>query len=345
MPGIFNNKYFNAEVFGKYMETVPRVKQNAFIKAGIFNSRPNLKTMLTDQTGGAYITVPMVGRIGGTAQNYDGEVDITADGIGSYMQSMIVTGRMKAWEEKDFTQDITGKDFMAEIGKQVADYWDDVDQLTILAILSGIFGMTSAAGGAFVDKHTFDLTEGESAPDLVDATTLNNTIQKASGANKSIFTLAIMNSQISTNLENMQLINYGKYTDANGVEKDLQIGTWNGRTVMIDDDGTFDESTGKYTTYILGRNAFDYCDVGAKVPYETARDSFTDGGVDTLITRQRKLFAPRGISFIQPSSGFIKSPTDAQLATAANWKMVKNSEDNKFLDHRAVPIARIISKG
>ena len=34
MPSIFDSKYFNAEVFGKYLETIPRVKQNAFLSAG-----------------------------------------------------------------------------------------------------------------------------------------------------------------------------------------------------------------------------------------------------------------------------------------------------------------------
>ena len=69
--GAFNSKIFNAEVFGRYLETVPRVKQNAFIKAGILRSRPDLKPMLTEQTGGNFISIPMTGRIGGDAQNYD----------------------------------------------------------------------------------------------------------------------------------------------------------------------------------------------------------------------------------------------------------------------------------
>ena len=68
--GVFNSKNFNSEVFGKYLETVPRVKQNAFLKAGILRSRPDLKTMLTEQTGGNFISVPMTGLIGGDALNY-----------------------------------------------------------------------------------------------------------------------------------------------------------------------------------------------------------------------------------------------------------------------------------
>ena len=71
MPG-FDKKIFNAEAFGRYVDTIPRVKQNQFLKAGILNTRNDLKTMLSEQTGGNYVTVPMFGRIGGEALNYDG---------------------------------------------------------------------------------------------------------------------------------------------------------------------------------------------------------------------------------------------------------------------------------
>ena len=111
MPG-FDKKVFNAEAFGRYVDTIPRVKQNQFLKAGILNTRNDLKTMLTEQTGGNYITIPMYGRIGGDALNYDGATNITADNMDTYSQSMIVVGRAKAWTELDFSTDITGEDFM-----------------------------------------------------------------------------------------------------------------------------------------------------------------------------------------------------------------------------------------
>lgn len=389
--GIFDSKYFNAEVFGKYLETVPRVKQNAFLKAGILRPRNELKTMLAEQAGGNYISVPMSGLIGGDAQNYDGNTDITADGIDTYLQSMIVIGRMKAWQEKDFTADITGKDFMAEIASQVANYWDDIDQKTIIAVLNGIFAMSG--NDDFSDKHTLNVT-GDTG--VVTETTLNNAIQRAAGANKNIFTLAIMHSQVATNLENMQLLEYVKGTEANGIQRKIGLADWNGRTVLIDDDVptetteavyaksadtevngiktyyTRSGSAGKYTytevaeptgnpstsnyyektangntvytTYILGQGAFDYCDCGAKVPTETARDAEKAGGIDKLITRQRKLYAPRGISFIQPSTPII-SPTEAQLETGSNWGLVKGTTENAWYNHKAIPITRIISNG
>ena len=268
-----------------------------------------------------------------------------------------------------------------------------------------------------------------------------------------------MHSMISTNLENQQLINFLKYTDKDGVQRDLSIGTLNGRIVLIDDgvphydaittaevkgtytlaistafakdekvtiDGveykcvegtpgenefkgadknaqatslvsalnrnlldfiataasgtiTFTQRVGGvgakptasttattgaigsvtngtagvaevketvYTTYVFGEGAFEYCDVGAKVPYEMARDAAKNGGETTLYGRKRKVFAPKGISFVgNPATS---SPTDAELSDGANWDIVNNGKtgaDKKYIDHRAIAICRIISKG
>lgn len=340
--GVFNSKTFNSEVFGKYLETVPRVKQNAFLKAGILRSRADLKSMLTEQTGGNYISVPMTGLIGGDVLNYDGSTDITGTSLETYLQSMIVVGRAKAWTEKDFSFDITGKDFMAEIAAQVGDYWDDIDQTTILAILEGIFGVST---DNFSSEHTLDIS-GEASDNKVGATTLNTAIQKAAGANKNIYTMAIMHSEVATNLENLQVLSYWKESDKDGMQKEVSLASWNGRTVLIDDDVPTESTDAgtKYTTYILGQNAFDYVDCGAKVPNETYRDPKTNGGEDMLITRQRKIFAPRGFSFVQPSTAIV-SPTDTQLKTAARWTIVKDTAGSGYFNSKAIPFARIISLG
>lgn len=346
--GIFDSKYFNSEVFGKYMETVPRIKQNAFLKAGVLRTRNDLKSMLTDQTGGNYISVPMTGRIGGAALNYDGTTNLSTTGIETFLQSMIVVGRMKGWKERDFSYDITGgHDFMRDIANQVSEYWDDIDQLTILKTLEGIFGVTT---GGFSTSHTLDITGTTTGK--MDATTPNTAMQQASGANKNIFTLMIMHSAVATNLENLEILDFKKGTEANGMQDMPNIGRYNGRLVLIDDDvptetvaaSGNDPAYTKYTTYILGRGAIDYCDCGAKVPYETDRDPVTNGGEEMLYTRQRKLFAPRGFSFVQPTTPIV-SPTDAQLATAARWSLVKDTAGTGYYDTKAIPIARIISKG
>ena len=225
--GIFDSKHWNSEVFLKYLETVPRIKTNAFLTAGIFRNRGDLKAKLVDQVGGNYISEPIVGRIGGDALNYDGNTNITSTGLDTYMRGMIVAGRAKAWKEYDFTTDITGKNFMEEIAKQVATYWDDVNNATVVNILKGIFGTERFS------NNTLDITSAGTT--TVGATTLNNAIQQAAGENKNQFKLAIMHSQVATNLENQQVLNYWTYTDANGMQRKSELADWNGRTVLIDD--------------------------------------------------------------------------------------------------------------
>lgn len=343
--GVFDKKTFNSEVFGKYVERVPRVKQNAFLSSGVLRTRNDIKAMFAEQTGGNFASIPMTGLIGGTPDNYDGNTNINADSLETYMQSMIVVGRSHAWIERDFSFDITGKDFMAEIASQVSNYWDDVDQATILATLKGIFGVTV---DGFNTKHTLDISG--TADGVVGPTTLNTAIQQASGANKNIFKMVIMHSAVATNLENLQVLEYFKLNDSNGIQRDVALATWNGRTVLIDDEvPTEDAGEGsgaytKYTTYVLGEGAFDYVNVGAKVPYETDRDPKTHGGEDYLITRQRKIFAPKGFSFVQPSTAII-SPTTAQLETAARWTVIKDTAGTGFFNSKAIPFVRIISRG
>jgi hypothetical protein len=77
------------------------------------------------------------------------------------------------------------------------------------------------------------------------------------------------------------------------------------------------------------------------------RDPAENGGEDTLYTRKRKVFAPFGISYEKASQASL-SPTDAELATGANWTLVHSGEsvaaNRTYTNHKAIPIARIISK-
>ena len=92
---------------------------------------------------------------------------------------------------------------------------------------------------------------------------------------------------------------------------------------------------------------FDYEDVGAEVPYAMVRDEFKNGGQTTLVSRQRKVFAPYGISFTKKVM-VTNSPTDAELKNGQNWELVHDGgagAARKHFDHKAIPIARIISRG
>lgn len=462
----FDSKSFNAEAFKYMVQRVPNLKMNEIKKSKALARDPDIRDVFAAQNGTGYARLAMRGLLEGDAVNYDGQTNITATSTKTFERGIVVVGRAKGFVEKDFSYDITGGvDFMQNIAEQIADYKDGIDQDTILATLKGIFSMSGDTKSVeFVNKHTLDITGGVGDAAKVGATTLNSAMNKACGANKKKFSLVFMHSDVATGLENLNLLQHLKYTDKDGVQRDLDLGTWNGKLVVIDDDmptksvvgtqgvwtlkvntkanagdeieicgttftwvangstvGAYDleipstdnatnqadaiktklaavtsgdiakfsysvssttitatqkttapgavftaevHSGGEmaitvtntttpveatdYTSYILGEGAIAYEDVGAKVPYEMARDAATNGGEDKLFVRQRKVFAPFGISYEKANQATL-SPTNAELQDGANWILVHTGEaqaaDRSYINHKAIPIARIISRG
>lgn len=460
----FDSKSFNPEAFKYIVERVPNLKMNEIKKSRALAGNPDIRSVFATQNGTGYARLAMRGLLDGDAVNYDGSTNITASSTKTFEQGVVVVGRAKGFIEKDFSYDITGGvDFMQNIAEQIAEYKDGLDQATILSILKGVFSMAGDTKSAeFVAKHTLDIT-GETTP-TVGASTLNTAMNKACGANKKKFSLVFVHSDVATGLENLNLVEHLKYTDKDGVQRSLDLGTWNGKLVVIDDDmptkaavgtqgvwtikvdtkaaagdkieicgTTFtwvangstpgdDEieipstdsaanqanaiktklaaiTTGDiadftwavtsatvtatqkatapgavctaevvvggtmaitltcttdpveatdYTSYILGEGAIGYEDVGAKNPYEMARDAATNGGEDKLYIRQRKCFAPFGISYEKAVQSTL-SPTNAELEDGRNWILVHTGEaqasDRTYINHKAIAIARIISRG
>lgn len=399
----FDSKSFNPQAFKYMVGRVPNLHMHEIKKSKALAGNPDIKDTLGGSQGGTgYARIAMRGLLDGDAVNYDGQTDITATTTKTFEQGVVVVGRAKAWVEKDFSYDITGGvDFMANIASQVGEYWDGIDQDTIIAVLDGIFSMTGAMNAEFVNNHTYDVTEqfdGKVSP-----TTLNSATNKACGANKKKFTLVFMHSDVATNLENLNLVAHLKYTDKEGIQRELDLYTWNGKLVVIDDDMPTTEQEGfyikvkstdegalqivantesptakqvklenvtpvaenyktpavgdyvvyvddftEYTTYVLGNGSISYEDLGVKVPYEMNRNPAKNGGEDTLYSRQRKVFAPFGISYEKKSQATL-SPTDAELRKGENWSLVHSGEsvaaNRSFINHKAIPIARIKSRG
>lgn len=355
----FDSKSFNPQAFGKYVDRIPNVTKNELAKSGAVGTNQNAHDALANQTGSLYARVPYFGRIdGSTSQNNDGGTDIASTSTTTYEQGFVVASRMDGWTEKSFSKNITaGVDFMDNVAAQIADYKMDVRQAMLLAILKGVFSMSTTgstvaakAAKEFLDKHVYNITANTGDAALVGAATLNKAIQKAGGDNKNIFKLVIMHSEVATNLENMKLLKYMTYTDADGIERELALATWNGRTVLVDDNmPTKDvakagdvEAYTAYTTYVLGEGAIILDDIGDAVPYEMSRDPKTNGGQDTLYVRDRYICGVDGISFEKPAT-ITASASNTDLETGANWNII--NDGTKAIPHKAIAIAKIVSKG
>lgn len=387
----FDAKSFNPEAFRYILDRIPRARLNELRKSKALVGNPDIREVLGSQNGTGYARVAMRGLLDGETVNYDGKTDITATNTKTFEQGVVVIGRAKAWVEKDFSYDITGGvDFMNNVAQQVADYWQDIDQDTILAVLKGVFSMTGTKNAEFVEKHTYTVSGN------LEPSTLNTATAKACGDHKKKFSMIFLHSVPATNLENLNLLSALKYTDKDGITRDLSLYTWNGKLVIVDDgmpteEGYLDavaDTPGavkvvansatpaaneiklsaatpylgdktlaagdyvvqgtQYTSYVLGEGSINFEDLGAKVPYEMSRDPKTNGGQDTLYTRQRKVIAPKGISY-EKTDQVSLSPTDAELSNGANWALVHSGEASEgsrsYINHKVIPIARIKSRG
>lgn len=224
---------------------------------------------------------------------------------------------------------------MKQITSQVSRYWDKKRQGTVLTILNGVFSTTDNTGGYYAkwQQHVHDVSAVDAG--LITETTLGDACQKACGDNADAFSLVWMHSKVAQSLANVQLLEYRKFTDAMGIERQLKIADYAGKTVIVDDDCPFDAESGKYTTYALGMGAVHYADAPVEKPTELSRDAKRYGGVTELITRLRETYHPNGFSYKLPVGTV--SPTNAQLGAAANWMIA--------VDPKLIPLVKIISKG
>lgn len=334
MPGTFLGYPFDEELFLMQWQAAQDPVKLAMLNSGAIQNNATIKNLIAN--GSNLYTIPFYDVLGGEPENYDGQTDITTTEPTGKSQSGVVYGRAHGWLERDFVRDFnSGADPMKQITSQVSKYWDKKRQGTVLQILNGVFATTDNTGGYYAKwkQHTVDVSaEGTG---MLGETTVGDACQHAVGDNSDIFSLMWMHSKPAQNLANLQLLEFRKYTDALGIERQLKIADYNGKTVIIDDDCPFDAEAGTYTSYVLGMGAVQYADAPVEKPTELSRDAKRYGGVTELITRLRETFHPNGFSYKLPAG--VVSPTNAQLGAAANWMIA--------VDPKLIPLVKIVSKG
>ena len=247
---------------------------------------------------------------------------------------------MKGWTARDFVNDVHKADPMGHIASRVAKYWNKYRQGMIINVLNGVFGIS---GDAELANHIYNIaTTGSTVADanLIGATTLNDAITKALGDNKAEFSLVVMHSNVAKRLENLQLLEYRKYTDASGIQREMGIADYNGKTVIIDDSMPVADSasaTGEkeYTTYVLGAGSILLGKGKQSYPAEVVREASKNGGQDTLITRITEAIQPNGFSF-EPSTKKLNY-ADNEIGAAASWV--------RKMPSKSIAMAKIVTNG
>lgn len=308
---------FDAELFIANWYNQPDPTKAALVDSGAMVEDASIARAVAD--GGDLYTVPFYKPLGGTPGNYDGKTDVPVEDASGDSASGIVFGITQGWAESQFVRDYnSGADPMgAQVIPGVAKFYQKQRQKYMLGILGAVCGV------AEMKSHVID----SGAP--IDATTLGDAAVDAIGDQSETISLAFMHSKVANSLAKKDLLEYAKYTDANGIQRQVRnLAYINGMTVIVDDSAPMTPATSgsgakpaTYTTYLLGVGAIRHAPAPVEVPVEVVRDAIKGGGKNTLVTRDRETIHPNGFSFAKPASGYTASPTLAQLSDKANWSL------------------------
>lgn len=300
--------------------------RNALVSSGLMVTNDAIQAEFNK--GGKTIDLPFFGDLSGDSEILSDSNPLTPDTISGDLQTGVRNMRGRAWKASDLAGELSGADPMQATARRTGQYWVREMQKSMIAVLQGMYG----SGGPLATSHAV----GGTTTQLTQAAMVDG-IAKLGDAGQEL-TGIIMRSPIYYALMKMDLIVPATTTsqlDSRISLQRLELGTYLGRPVLVDDTLPYEAGAGTggtdvHHTYFFGPGAFAYATAPAKNPLETDRDKLA--GVDYLINRTHYLIHPNGISWDGNAVGV--APTNAELSTGSNWKKV-------YTDYRNIRITRL----
>lgn len=289
------------EVFNPYVAQ-RTMELSALVQAGIISSGPELDALA--RSGGSVVNMPYWNDLTGDDEVLSDTTPLTPSKITAGQDAAVLLMRGKAWGVNDLAKALSGDDPMKRIGDLVAAYWARKQQVVLLKTLEGVFGAASMAG------NLLDISALTGGAEKISGSAFIDAKFKLGDAYGGLVAVA-MHSTVYAALQKADLIAFIKPSE------DVSIPTYQGLRVIVDDG--LPVSTGTFTSYLFGAGAIGFGNGAAPVPTETDRDSLA--GEDILINRTHYLLHPRGVKWTGASLAGA-APTNAELATAANWLRV-----------------------
>ena len=279
------------------------------VQSGIISASPILNDLVTG--GGRTVTLPVFNDLAGDDEVL-GETPATVGGITTSKDVAPVLQRIKAWGATELAGALSGTEPIKAIGELIANYRVRQEQKTLISVLEGAFGASN------MSDLVLDIT---SATDTaISANAVLDAKQLKGDAAGDLVALA-MHSATYTKLQKDNVIQF-----IPAAESKVQIPTYLGYRVIIDDSLPVVAASGstpaKYTTYLFAEGAVARGEgvPAALTPFETDRDSLAS--TDIIITRRAYVLHPQGMAW-QPASALAgATPSNAELATGANWSRV-----------------------
>lgn len=306
---------FDPELFSYYWGQQTDFAKTALIDSGAMVEDERIAALI--QNGSDTFTIPSYDVLDDTTdpENYDGSTDITTTALTGRSENGIVYGRAHGFAETEFVRAFnSGANPMEATAVQTYKWWRKNEQKTLLGIVDAVLGVSALSG------HT--VTTG----DTLAATDLKDAAQQVFGDSRDMISLAIMHSAAMRKLEQLDMLEYMKYTNPQGIQSNTNIAQVEGNILAIEWDGVpYTPASGETPTstdiYLFKRGALGHASAPVPVPVEVSRDPKENGGENYLWMRNRQTIHPYGMSFSKPNSGYTSSPTYAQLSASARWSL------------------------
>lgn len=330
--GLFGGFYFDEEVFTEMMSESDFWK-NEILASGVVAQDANIMNAIGEK--GNVATIPFyrplnVFDTNMAPLNNDGMTNNTPQTVAGGKQSVMLMQRMKAFQAKDFTRELTGADPLGNVKSKIESYYTQVwerEMMNIVDAILGVSAMSSHVTNLSVTSGTIGAANKIAADTLIDAE------QAALGDMAGGLGLIVMHSKIYAQYKKMGLVDFDKYTVGNVIQTDVELPRIGGKIPLVTDYYTLDSSVSGfpvYKTYILGEGAFVSCDKNNyEKQYTTDYDPETAAGTDKFYTKQGKVIHPNGMSLdVTAIAG--ESPTYAELGDSSNWSLAFNHKNVKI---------------
>ena len=336
---MFGGFYFDEEVFTDMMNEA-EYWSNPILASGVVVKDDSIMNLIGSK--GNVATIPFYTPIniydeGMLPLNNDGNTNNVPVSVGGNKQTCMMIQRMKAFEEKDFTKELTGADPISKIKASIQKYYVQVWERELMNIMAAIMGVKE------LEDHVTDLsvTSGTIADaNLINDTTQIDAEQSALGDQAGKLGLSVMHSKIFANYKKRQLVEYDKFVVPGAMQKEVTLPHVNGKICLVTDYNTIDTSTPGfpvYKTWMLGEGAFLTTEKkNYEKQYTTNYDPETNAGMDKFYTKQGRVLHPNGLSLAVDNIA-AESPTFAELGNKDNYSL-------KF-NHKNVKMGLILSNG
>lgn len=290
---------------------------SVFLKSGIAATDPQIAARCAQAGfGGKTVNMPFWGDLMGDDNVSSDTGDIEISKIAAGQDVAVITRRDKAFGITDLAVDLAGDDPMGWIASRLGAYWARRDNVKIIQTLKGIF----AAGGAGANLvHDISGEAGSAA--LLDKDTLI-WAEQLLGDKKAAITAVAMNSAAEALLRTFDA-NSTAYRPSDATKGTLA--TYDGKAIVMDDNLGYNPASKVAELYLFGAGAVALNECPSKNPFEAGRDPLKNGGEDYVVSRHAGIAHVRGMKWVGTPAG--ASPTNAELATAANWSKVYEDKD------------------